>query len=692
MKNKFDQKSQCAATQWVRSLMMSACIFALWVPVVAKASDVFMKPTEEELKMTSIPGYPGASAVILYEEQIDKNDLHEELHYERIKILTEEGKKYANVELRFFSSRNYGNYVGDEKMVRDIQGRTIHSDGTIIPFSGKPYLKVIDKGQAGQREEKVFTLPDVEVGSIIEYRYTTAYSDDVSEAPDWYIQGDLYVKTAHYEWYPTVRLLQDSETGALINSITWFPVLPANAKLNRSEHPGAGLNGANQQVFTLDASDIPPVPEEEYMPPIKNFTYRVLFNFSQYRSADDYWKSEGKRWSKRINSFSDPNADLTRVVQDVIAGANTQDEKLRRIYAFVMKMENTNYTRERGNQEDKAVGVNKVSKASDVVALKRGSSFQLTELFIGMARAAGLKAYAMLVPDRSIEIFIPQWRSFYQFDSLIAIVNVDGKEVFFDPGERYCPYGRLAWQHSLLPDGLRQTDGGTGFAPTPGDGYSQNKTSRVANLTMSTTGEITGKIDLTFNGAPALRWRQAALTGDEVSLKNGLRRRLERMLPKGLEVEVSSIVGLEDYEKPLAVSYSVKGTLGTMTGKRMVMPVNLFTAESATTFSHEKRVLAVYFDYPEIVQDALRVNLPDSWTVEAVPDGSKFNMQKIGIYNMTIDQTPKNFTTRRMFAFGEFLIPQAQYGDLHTFYSQFEAKDKESIVLKPVAATTPAGN
>lgn len=670
-----------------RLSLMGAGVVLLTIPNIARASDGFTKPTAEELSMTSLPGYPGAAAVILYQEQIDKNDLHEELHYERIKILTEEGKKYANVELRFATTQDYGDYIGNDKMVRDIQGRTIHPDGTIVPFTGKPYLKVIDKGKMGKLQEKVFTLPDVEVGSIIEYRYTTEYSDYGYEAPDWFLQGDLYIKSVHYQWYPTTRELVDSETGAAINTITWFPVLPEGAKLDRTEMPATGATGAKQQVYTLNAKDIPPAPDEEYMPPIKNFTYRVLFNFSEYRSSADFWKSEGKKWSKRVNSFADPNGDLTKATQEIIAGANTQDEKLHKIYAAVMAIENTSYTREHDKQENKAEGVGKVDKAADVLQLKRGSSNQITELFIGMARAAGMKAYAMLVPDRSIEIFTPQWLSFSQFDALIAIVNVDGKEVFFDPGERYCPYGHLAWQHSLLPAGLRQTDGGTDFGDTPTDGYSTNKTTRIANLTMAESGEVTGKVDLTFSGASALHWRQSSLTGDQESLHDGLRKKLERMLPEGMEVEVSSIQGLEDYEKPLAVSYSVKGTLGTMAGKRMVLPVDLFTSKDTATFSHEKRELPVYFDYPEIVMDAQRINFPKTWSIEAVPGNSKLNMTKLALYSIDVTQTPANYTTRRTYAFGDILVPKEQYPDLRGFYSQFEAKDKDSIVLKPVTSS-----
>ena len=62
-----------------------------------------MQPTPEELSMTSLPGYPGAAAVVLNREETTKDDLHSVFHYERIKILTKDGEKYANVTLPFVS-------------------------------------------------------------------------------------------------------------------------------------------------------------------------------------------------------------------------------------------------------------------------------------------------------------------------------------------------------------------------------------------------------------------------------------------------------------------------------------------------------------------------------------------------------------------------------------------------------------
>jgi Domain of Unknown Function with PDB structure (DUF3857)/Transglutaminase-like superfamily len=681
-----------ARQTFTRNLLLPALLLMAAIAPAARAQTKFADPTPEELSMTSVPGYPGVSAVVLNKEEISKDDLHSATHYARVKILTEDGKKYANVELAYASETAEGVWfdVDEQKTVDDIQGRTIHPDGTVIPFTGKPYLKTIEKTRGLKVQEKVFTLPDVTVGSIIEYRYSTRINDRWYEPPVWIVQDDLYVKSAHFMWYPTSHSLQD-EHGP-INSITWFPILPKGAEIKHSETPAAGAFNLPQQTYELTIKDVPPIIDEEYMPPLKNYSYRVYWNFISEHDPADFWKSRGKDWSKSVNSFANPNSDLRAATQQVVAGATTQDQKLRAIYAAVMALENTNYTREHERDEDKAAGLSKVNNANDVLKNKRGNSRQLTELFIGMTRAAGMNADAMLVPDRSDGVFISQWLNLDQFDSMIAIVNVDGKDQFFDPGERYIPYGHLAWQQSFQ-QGLRQKGSETAFDRTPGDGYQSNLVTRVANLKMDSNGQITGHIDFAYTGAPALRIRHNALRGDDESLKHQLRTSVEEIIPHTLEVKDVTVSNVTDYENPLKVTYTVEGTVGSWTGKRLVVPADIFFSNEKATFPHEKRDIAVDFNYPRQVKDALRIVLPSNFTIEAAPNTAKYSIPKIAAYGMTVEQSPTWFTTRREYDFGDFLVLPDQYTELRTFYSQFEANDQQSVVLKSVAApTTTASN
>jgi hypothetical protein len=414
----------------------------------------------------------------------------------------------------------------------------------------------------------------------------------------------------------------------------------------------------------------------------------VLFSYTAFRSGEEYWKVKGKSWSKHSDSFIGPNSELRDATQKVIAGATTDDQKLRKIYAAVMVLENTNYTRGRTTDEDKAAGLRKVNNVSDVLANKRGSGSEINSLFIGMARAAGLKAYRMMVTNRQNNLFTAAWLSFTQLNSDIAIVSVDGKEQYFDPGARYCEYAQLAWPDTNS-EGIRQSDNGVVFAQTLTQPYTANVVGRAANLHMDANGEINGGVVLSFKGAPALRWREVALKSDQEALQTSLRRFLEASFPKTLEVKFLSIKNVTDYEQPLIVEYSVKGTMGTTTGKRIVLPLDPFEARVTAAFPNEKRENAVYFEYPQLRQDAVRIFLPKDLEVEAAPSSSSVPIKDMGLYKVDVAQAPGNITIRRTYAFNSILVPKAEYADLRSFYSKMESSDQQSVVLKQATASAP---
>jgi len=83
--------------------------------------------------MTSEPKAPGAPAIILF-RQVDRDDrgltAHEDVYF-RIKILTEEGRKYADIEIPYY--KDSGNIV-------NIHARTIKPDGTIANSTAKSLI------------------------------------------------------------------------------------------------------------------------------------------------------------------------------------------------------------------------------------------------------------------------------------------------------------------------------------------------------------------------------------------------------------------------------------------------------------------------------------------------------------------------------------------------------------------------
>ena len=280
-----------------RSLYRLSLLSALVSLTSVGLAEQWTPPTPEELSMTSQREAPGAPAVYLFREETTDDKLHMFSIYTRLKVLTEGGKEYSNVDLTFIRGRD-----GIGFTVSEIEGRTIHPDGTIIPFTGKPYEKLIEKTQGIKVMSKVFTMPDVQVGSIIEYRYKLRYDDMIFQSPQWYIQSNLWTRKAHYSWRPidlsSNNLYLTDSRGRVSNNVSWASVLPTGTDVVQSRVPGG-----QQALIELNAHDIPPAPEEDFMPPIGSFTYRVLFYYTSYSSADEFWKSEGKYWAKTQDKY-----------------------------------------------------------------------------------------------------------------------------------------------------------------------------------------------------------------------------------------------------------------------------------------------------------------------------------------------------------------------------------------------------
>jgi hypothetical protein len=654
---------------------------------VAHADQQWTPPTPEELSMTSQPQVPGASAVYLNREETTDDKLHMFSIYVRLKVLNELGKEFGNVELQ------YAHLSGGSLNVEDIQGRTIHPDGTIIPFTGKPYDKLVEKTQGVKFMAKVFSLPDVEVGSILEYRYKLRLDDNWFMAPQWYVQSHLFTRQAHYSWRPTDhQLITSDDRGQVTNAVAWTPILPLGTELKQTRLPPTETGHDGQLIFDLNMQNVPPAPNEDYMPPVSSFTYRVLFYYTPYRTGDDFWKNEGKHWAKLRDKYIGPGPVVSAAVKDIVSQTDTADQKLRKLYAAVMKLENTSYTRQHTSAEEKAQGFKEVHTTDDIWTRKRGTDDQIAGLFVAMARAAGFKAYLGTVTNRERSLFNKNFLSLSQLDDSIAIVNVDGKDQFFDPGVRYCPYGHLSWQHAIT-QGIRQTDDGSDFFATNGEPYTFSRVQRIADLALISDGVLSGTIKMIYAGDPAIRWRHRSLQGDSASLEREIRTSVERLVPSGVEVKVVSIENLEDYEQPIVANLQVKGSLGSSTGKRVLLPGDIFEASEKPAFPHEKREIPVYFEYARITQDAVRISFPANLSIESLPTTNKDSFQKAIAYSLTTESTPHTFTVHRTFALGDVLFDVKQYPDLRTFYSKMESKDQENVVLTTAPASTKsAGN
>lgn len=638
----------------IRLLRRSCLCCALVSCISAFAASKFTPPTPEELQMTSDPAAPGTPAVYLFLEQTADDEDHQHTWYARIKILTNAGRQqFSDITIP---------YDDKQEKIRGIEARTIHSDGTVIPFTGKPWQKEVVKGGGVRIMEKGFSMPDVQVGSILEYRYETTYDD--WWAPHWYVQHSAFVHQEHYRFKPGI--------GSHVASIRFLP-----KDANLTEKGG---------TWDLLLNNVPALDEEVDSPPTQSIEWRILFYyvFPNIDSIDKYWQQEGDGWSAAVDQFVNPGK-LKDAITQIVAPGDADDQKLKKIYAAVMKLENTSFTRTLSQAEDKRLKL-KFRNAADIWNQQRGDDDDIALLFIGLARAAGLKAYAMMVSDRDRNLFIRGQLDWNQLDDIIAVADLGGKELFFDPGERYCDYGELHWIHTGTM-GVRQTaKGPTELAQTPPSVYKDNIVVRTASLHLASDGAVSGVVRFVMDGEPALRWRQEALRTDEQAAKTGFEQELKKSLPDGVEAKMNHFAGLADTGQLMAI-VDVSGHLGTRTGKRLFLPGQFFEAKATPRFGPEKRENAVDLRYPFIVEDDIRLELPPGLAVETIPAGVDVPLGHWADYRTKYLSAKDGFEELRTLGVGNIFYKVDDYPKLRDFFQRIGAQDKTQIVL--IAAPAP---
>ena len=663
-----------------------ALLLAILVPALnfilsqtALAAD-WQQPTPEELSMTSISEVPGADAVYLYREEssddrengsssieqmqttnvVSMKNFH--TVYVRLKILTEAGKRFANVPIV---------YPGRMFSVANVEGRTIHSDGTIIPYTGKPLEKELSKGNQFSTNESFFTMPDVQIGSILEYRYALKYDARILIAPEWYIQPDIYVRSAKYTFRPYGSDVVDSK-GNQSTGIAYTSNLPKGAAVKYI---------SSQNSFELVVHNVAPIALEEFMLPYNSLSYRVLFYYTGEHTPQEYWSDQGRDWAKEMNRFLS-STKLKGAVSEIVDPQDSDQQKATKIYDAVMKLENTSFTREVSAEENKEAGI-RIKTVDDIWEQKRGNATEITLLFVAMARAAGLPAYAVKVASRDTHIFDMNFLNMRQLDDYVAVVTVNGKEQFLDPGERYCEYGKLHWKHTST-DGLRQNYEAAALIKTPGANYQEAQTVRTAQLQMNPDGTLRGTIIIKMLGVPALEWRQKALRTDEDEVKKEFERYVQASLPPGVEATFNHFVALTDWKSILVAQLDVSGTLGTVTGKRLILPTSFFETRNRALFTNSARVNAIYLKYASAEQDQVSITLPKNFEVESIPHDKQRTSNVAFPVDFTVSYSLKNNTyiLTRLLVLGGFLYPANDYAIAKEFYQEVNSEDNQQVILK----------
>jgi hypothetical protein len=699
------------------------CVAGL-APLVSQAQ--FQPVAKEELSMTSDPAAPGAAAVYLYREETTDDPHGFRTVYARIKVLREEGKSAAVVHVEFpktfvynahgnNSSRMGGGLGGGsaqssigptnsahwsmpsiahagEDAPRDtdsfvgkaelgvVEGRVVHPDGTIVALNGRASdLLKTTKGPRGT--ETTFTLSGVEVGSVIEYRYQVRY-DSYLTAPNWQLQTPYFIHKEHFVFRPSTQFLPRTQGGTgvsdsalkdphdnILTDIELRPSLPAGKSVTRDAMGN----------YFVDLSEVPAVPLEPWAPPLNVTSYGVDFFYTYTPDVKDYWQKQMSYWTKALNNYIEASSAVKSAVKETVSPSDSALDKAKKLDALVEKIENLD-----GSPDGAPLSGSEFiphGRVDSVLLNKKGSSNEIAYLYLSLVRAAGIEAHPVRIASRSVRAFSAQYMDNVQLDTALIALNIDGKEIFVDPGTKMAPFGELHWAHAGAGGVRLDASNKVETIITPLQKNTENSILHVGSLNVTPQGGVSGTLKVAFTGQRAIELRQLGMKSSADAVKEEVDKMISAQAPEGVQAKVDHIAYLDDPEKQLLAIINVSGAFAKKEG-RLAVPRLFFETQEKNPFPPSKvRELPIDMRYPEQEQEQITYVLPAGYALKENPQDANLRWEENAAYQLRTKVAGDSVTAARVLARGFTLLDAKDYEQVRDFYQKVVAADQQELVL-----------
>jgi len=215
---------------------------------------------------------------------------------------------------------------------------------------------------------------------------------------------------------------------------------------------------------------------------------------------------------------------------------------------------------------------------------------------------------------------------------------------------------------------------------------------RGADLELGPDGSLKGTIRISMKGADALRWRLNALSADEQEAKSEFEKEIQERVPDGVVVKMNHFIGLSDYNSGLLAILDVTGNMGTVAGKRVIMPGSFFQARVKPIFAETKRENPIDLRWPYATEDRVTIKLAPGLSLEGVPTDASVPMEKLAAYTVKFKSAANTYSEDRVIAVGSARFKKDEYPQLRDFFQKASAQDQQQLVLKRTPVETASGS
>jgi hypothetical protein len=602
-------------------------------------------------------GDPEADAAILFREgDLDDDDAEGTSLkvYVRIKVFTDRGRRYGDVQLP---------YRAELGRINDVHARTVHPDSKEFPVEGREiYDKLLVTTGHSIWRAKTFSMPSVEAGSIIEYRYRQTYPRGFRYfALD--LQSELFIKELKYRIRPEA---------ASHLEVRWT----------------AFNNGADKQFkpvwdgrYIIDGRNIAPFRREPLMPPdpaVKMWGW-LYYSKETERDPDKYWPDYVKSNFQAAAAQTSPATLIKRIVGSITLSGDTPSEKVERIYHYVQsEIRNTG-----ASAAQPGIQVSgKVCGPEEVIRRRYGTSHEINRLFISMLRAAGVDARVVELTTRDENFFRRSFPDSFQLNSeLTAVIGPGGSPTFYDPGTPNCPIGLLAWEKEAVPALVYDREDPR-FVDTPIAEAGSSLEDRTLVVTPLQDGRVTAQAELKVSGHRAMDLRgelsDLSLDQQRKRVVSGVREILPTAIVEDSSIKLSNTAG---YEGPVELSceFTAPG-FALPTEKRLLLRPALLEHRDENLLPAPHRTNDIYFRYPWSEQDKVIVEIPDGYS-EQLPENVTIDIGAAR-YDATFRREGRRIVYERKLSVNAIVFPAEQYSTVKSFFDRVYQADRAVISLE----------
>ncbi|MCI0487882.1 MAG: DUF3857 domain-containing protein [Blastocatellia bacterium] len=642
--------------RWIALLSILA-----FLPTVERtsASSGWKPVTHEELKISATDiGDPNAEAAILFREgELNDNTLEGTSLkvYIRIKIFDERGRRHADVQLP---------YRAELGRISDVHARTIRPDGSVVEVEGRDIFdKLLVKTGRNAWRAVVFSLPAVEVGSIIEYRYRQSYPQGFRYFA-LELQSELFIKELRYHIRPQAASGFD---------VRWVTFNAPDPKRFAPTWDG---------TYNIRVEDIPPFHREPFMPPelaVKIWGWLYYSNETE-TDPDKYWRNYARRQHLRASDETRPTGTIRRIVETITLSTDGPQRKIERIYDYVRKEIQNTGVREEGEAD---AGLKRNDTADETIRRRYGTPREINRLFIAMLRAGGLDARVAELTMRDEAFFHRSFPDAFQFNSEVtAVIERDGSVRFYDPGTPYCPPTMLSWEKEAVSALVYGKDDRR-FAETPVTEAAYNNENRAISVTAFADGEVDVRVDSKITGQRALELRNELGGRTPDARREYIMAGVRDFIPLARLDEPSVVISnLSDTSAPLesSISYRVPQFI-TRTEKRLLLRPALLSHRDESLTAAPRRSNAMYFHYPWSESERVTIKLPDGYVLEQLPDPVEVDIGAARYQSAFIKDGDQVVYERRLMV-NAISFTVEQYQTIKSFFDRVHQADRAVVSFK----------